>query len=59
MSAEKGIYLIYKDDMDDCCQIKGYILGTEEDADRYVEELNKDAEYSWEEWTWELLDKLN
>lgn len=53
------IYLIYRDDADDCCDIKGYIIGTEEDAAKYVEELNKDAEYIWEECTWIKLEKLN
>ena len=38
---EEGIYLIYKDSMDDCCEIVGYIKGTAEDADKYCTEYNK------------------
>jgi transcriptional regulator with XRE-family HTH domain len=55
----KKVYLIYKDSIDDACEIKGYIIGTEEDADRYCDELNKNSKYTWEEYTWERLDLLN
>lgn len=55
----KRIYLIYKDDCDDCCQIKGYILGTEEAADAYCENLNKGHEFEWEDFDWVELECLN
>lgn len=56
--SKKGIYLIYKDDTDDACTIMGYIHGTDETADRYCDELNKDHEYEWEDYTWVKLDEL-
>ena len=52
------IYLIYSDDADDCCQIKGYFIGTEEEADLYVEALDK-SDPIYNGWTWERLEKLN
>ena len=55
---KNNIYIIYKDDIDDACEIKGYIRGTEEDADKYCDELNKDHKYEWQDYTWEVLNKL-
>ena len=46
-------------DMDDSPTIRGYIVGTAEDAEAYCAELNKDVEYSWDKWEWEELDCLN
>lgn len=56
---ESGIYLIYKDSIDDACEIKGYIYGTADDADNYCEEHNKNCRHSWEELTWERIERLN
>lgn len=56
---ENKIYLIYRDNCDDCCEIKGYILGTEKDADAYCENLNKGHEYEWEDFYCEELKCLN
>lgn len=56
---ENGIYLIYKDSIDDACEIKGYIYGTADDADKYCEEHNKNCRYCWEEITWERIERLN
>lgn len=53
------IYLIYKDSIDDAAHILGYVLGTEADALAYCDELNKDAQYEWEEYWYEELKKLN
>ena len=38
---EKKIYLIFADSVDTVCEIKGYIRGTEEDAQAYCEDLNR------------------
>ena len=57
-SDESDVYLIYKDDQDDCVAIRGYIHGTEADADAYLEKINEGARYEWEEYTWERLEKL-
>lgn len=57
-STEKNIYVIYWDNPDDSCSIKGYIHGTEEEADRYCDELNKGNKYEYEDYTWERLDNL-
>ena len=53
------IYLIYKDSIDDATHIMGYVLGTEEDADAYCDEINKEAKYEWEEYYWQEIEKLN
>lgn len=44
------IFLIFADDIDDYCEIKGYIEGNEEDAKKYCEELNskEDIFYLWD-----------
>lgn len=44
------IFLIFADDIDDYCEIKGYIKVNEEDAKKYCEELNskEDIFYWWE-----------
>ena len=57
-STEKGIYLIYYDDPDDSCDIKGYIHGTATEAERYCKELNKGNTYSFQDYEWEILDNL-
>jgi hypothetical protein len=56
---ENKVYLIYRDSCDDSCEIKGYILGTKEDADAYCEKLNKGHEFYWEDYDWVELDCLN
>lgn len=53
---EDKIFLIYDDDT---CNIRGYIKGTEEDADKYCENLNKDNKHEWEDICWEELECLN
>lgn len=57
-SEKNSIYLIYKDDIDDACEIAGYIHGTEEAADRYCDELNKGHKYEYEDYTWIRLRNL-
>ena len=52
-----GIYLIYRDSMDDYATIEGYAIGAEE-ADRYCSEHNKACRYEYEELTWEKLEEL-
>ena len=52
------VYLIYRDSMDDCATIEGYVIG-EDAADRYIEEHNKGCRYEYEELTWERLDELS
>lgn len=47
-TSENRLWLIYSDSMDDYCVIKGYIRGTEEDAQSYCEEYNKKCQHSWE-----------
>lgn len=56
---EKKVYLIFRDSVDDACEIRGYICGTASDADKYCEEYNKNCSYEWEEITWLELEKLN
>lgn len=46
------VYLIYKDDQDDCCVFYGRFVGTEEEVDRYCEEYNSKCRYEWEEISW-------
>ena len=53
------VYLIYRDTADDAVEIKGYIIGTEQDAEEYCKEFNKDCQHYWEEITYELLEHLN
>lgn len=55
----KEVFLVLRDSCDDACEVKGYILGTEREADAYCDELNKEAKYEWQEYTWVKLDKLN
>lgn len=57
-TSEKKMYLIYTDSADDCCDIKGYIYGTEEDADKYCDEYNANCEYYWQEVTWIEISNL-
>ena len=54
---EKKMYVIYWDSQDDCCHIKGYIYGTQDEADAYCNELNKNNKYYWEDYTWEELKR--
>ena len=56
---EKKVFLIYRDSGDDTCSIRGYIYGTEEDADAYCREINKDAKYEWDCYYLEELVRLN
>lgn len=55
----KKVYLIYKDSIDDACEIKGYIIGTEEDAEQYCQKLNEGHRYEWEDFVWEVPSFLN
>lgn len=57
--AETGIFLIYRDSLDDAATIEGYIEGTGAEAETYCEEYNKSCKYYWEEITYEKLKKLN
>lgn len=41
---DEKIYLIFRDSMDDCCEIIGYIKGTEEDAEAYCNAYNEKLE---------------
>lgn len=54
---QEEIYLIYKDSMDDGCEIIGYCT-SEAEADRYCEEYNAKVKYEYEEITYISLDKL-
>lgn len=56
---EKKIYLIYKDDCDDACTIRGYILGTAQEAEDYCGKINEGHEYWWEDFDWMELECLN
>lgn len=60
---DKKVFIIFKDDPDNYgylpSMIKGYIHGTAEEAEAYCEKLNKDAEYRWDEYTYDVLDCLN
>lgn len=56
---EKKVYAIYWDSQDDCCHIKGYIYGTEDEAAAYCEEINKGNKYYWEDYDYEELECLN
>ena len=55
---EEGIYLIFKDSMDDCCEIVGYIKGTEEEADKYCDEYNKKQAKYWRKVEYEKIHDL-
>lgn len=50
------VFLIFADDIDDYCEIKGYIKGDEEDAKKYCEELNSQGDIK--RW-WEYLEIEN
>ena len=56
---EEKIYLIYHDSMDDEADIKGVIIGTENEAKLWCEEYNKECEYSWQKVWHEELEILN
>ena len=53
------VFLIYRDTADDNVEIKGYIIGTEQDAEEYCNKLNKDCKHYWEELTYEEIEHLN
>lgn len=46
---EKELYLIYKDSMDDASEIKGVIVGNEEEADEWCEKYNSKCKYEYQE----------
>ena len=52
------IYLIYWDSIDDGCSLKGFVYGTEEDADACCDAINKDKPYD-DHYYWEELNCLN
>jgi hypothetical protein len=54
----KNIYLIYIDSMDNECNIKGYIIGTEEDAKKYCELYKKDEKNTWEHVAYQAIQML-
>jgi transcriptional regulator with XRE-family HTH domain len=57
---KESIYLIYKDSMDDACVELGYIASISNDeADKYCYELNKDNEYEYQDYDWMILDNLS
>ncbi len=56
---ERKIYLIFADRVDTVCEIKGYIRGTEDEAQAYCLELNKNTEDRPEEFVWMELPQLS
>jgi hypothetical protein len=60
---EKKVFIIFQDDPDNYgylpSMIKGYIYGTEEEAEAYCEELNKSCKYRWDKYIYDELDCLN
>lgn len=56
---KQKIYLIYKDSMDDACEIYGYIKGSEEEADKYCDSHNETCRYEWEEIHWQVIEDLS
>lgn len=55
---EKKIYLIFSDNFDTLCEIKGYIRGTEAEAQAYCEELNKTKGKQLKDFVWMELPLL-
>lgn len=55
----KKVYLIYKDSIDDAAYIRGYIYGTEDEADAYTDRLNEGARYEWDEYDYMLLKQID
>ena len=54
-----SVYLLFRDSMDDSCEIIGYIRGSEEDVVRYCDERDADCKFEWEETDYvELTDLL-
>ena len=60
---EKKVFMIFMDDPESYgylpSMIKGYIYGTEEEAQAYCEELSKGAKYRWDQYIYEELECLN
>lgn len=56
---ERKIYLIFADRVDTVCEVKGYIRGTEAEAQAYCVELNKSAGDRQEEFVWMELPQLS
>jgi len=44
LGIDNKIFVIYRDSPNDLCEMKGYIVGTPEDAYEYCKEQNKDCE---------------
>lgn len=59
MTKESGIYVIFRDSQDDYCDIKGFIRGTEEEAEEYCNAFNENCKHYWEEIEWEKIEVLN
>ena len=58
-SQEERIYLIFRDSMDDCCYIEGYIKAPDrEEADKYCDSYNADKRYEWECLEWIVIENL-
>ena len=55
---EKKIYLIFSDSFDTVCEIKGYLRGTEEEAQAYCEDLNKANAEQEKDFVWMELTQL-
>lgn len=55
---DEGIYLIFKDSMDDYCEIVGYIKGTEEKAEEYCRKHNEKQKHRWRLVEYEALRNL-
>ena len=53
------VYLIYRGDSDDDWEIIGYIVGTEQNAEKYCDESNKDYKHPWEEVWYKEIEQLN
>ncbi len=56
---ERKIYLIFADRVDTVCEVKGYIRGTEADAQAYCEELNQIQPGVTREFVWMELPPLS
>lgn len=52
------VYVIYRDSSDDAVDIKGYIIGTEQDAEEYCKELNQGCK-AWFAVYYEEIEHLN
>ena len=47
LKKQEDVYLIFRDSMDDCCEIIGYIRGSEKEAENYCDVYNANLK-QWE-----------